>query len=99
VLKDAAARPSLARFAPTGRRMAGPPTALRDRVMPARCWRSREWLRRQVAVEMMVAVIATAAAVIFGSRDNDVASVYLGVIAFAALALVAIFSRMSNNSP
>ena len=62
-------------------------------------WRSREWLRRQAAVEMLVAVVATAAAVVFGFRDNDVASAYLGVIALVALGLVAVFSRMLSNNP
>ncbi len=60
--------------------------------------RSREWLRRQVAVEMVVAVVATAAAVMFGFRDNDAASAYLVVIALVALGLVAVFSRMLSNN-
>lgn len=60
-------------------------------------WRSREWLCRQVAVGMVVALVSTTAALVNGFRDNDAAIAYLAVIAAVALGSVAVFSRMSNH--
>ncbi len=60
-------------------------------------WRSRERLRRQVAVAMVVALVATTAGLVYSFRDNDAATAYSTVIAVVALGSVAVFSRMSNH--